>query len=78
MTFLMTTEYRLVTERPGHQDGHKTLTYPKRNWEHARKGLEAHGDDMKRYSNAGLAPWHAYIETREVTKWERVDLEAKT
>ena len=73
----MTTEYRLVTERPGHQNGRKRFYKQKRTWEHARGSLEAHGEDMKRYDSADLEPWHAWIETREVSEWERVDLEAK-
>ncbi len=75
----MTTEYRLVTERPAHQNGRKTLIYRKRNYEHARDGLKDWGESQARNRNAGLDPWDAWIETREVTGWERVDLtEAKT
>ena len=73
----MATEYRLVTERPGHQNGRKTLIYRKRNWEHASDGLKAWGAQYERDRNAGLEPWDAHIETREVTDWEHVDLGAK-
>ena len=74
----MGTEYRLVTERPAYQDGHFRDTidqrvYPKRDYDHARKSLTDWHRDMERYESVGLAPWHAHIETREVTDWERVD-----
>ena len=72
----MATEYRLVTERPEHiGSGRRTRSEPKRNWEHARDGLKAYAG--RNVLPAGLEPWHAWIETREVTDWERVDLKAK-
>ena len=73
----MGTEYRLVTERPAHQDGRYAgdvkQVYEKRDYDHARKSLTDWHRDMERYEAGGLAPWHAHIETREVTGWERVD-----
>ena len=68
------TEYRLVTERPAaHQDGRHQKVYPKRTYELARKSLTDWHRDMKRYDSVGLPPWHAHLETREVSDWERID-----
>ena len=73
----MGTEYRLVTERPVHQDGRYAgdvkHVYEKRSYDHARESLADWHRDMERYQSVGLAPWHAYIETREVTDWEPID-----
>ena len=73
----MGTEYRLVTERPAHQYGPSVTpfreVFPKRSYDHARQSLMGWHRDMERYQSVGLAPWHAHIETREVTDWERVD-----
>ena len=70
----MGTEYRLVTERPVYQDGRAAHeVYPKRDYDHARKSLADWHRDMERYEAVGLAPWHAHIETREVTDWEPID-----
>ena len=69
-----TREYRLVLERPPHQDGRRYRYYDKKDWGHARRGLQDHARDMKRYLDAGLDPWFAWVEEREVTTWEKVEL----
>ncbi len=74
MTTKTKTEYRMVMARPEHLEGAAFQHKPKRDWGHARDSLAAWGRDMQRYIDAGLTPWHAWIEEREVTDWTRVDL----
>ena len=65
----MGTEYRLVTERPAHQDGRAQQVYLKRDYDHARQSLEDWARDMERYRRSDLELWHAKIQEREVTDW---------
>jgi hypothetical protein len=62
-------EYRLVRERPSYQNGKSQRIVSKRDYTHARESLEGHYRDMIRYEAAGIEPWHAWIEEREVSEW---------
>ena len=66
----MTKEYRLVVERPEHQQGKRRFTTRKRSFEDAERALDghrAHAEHM--YEQVGLTVWEAWIEVREVSKW---------
>ena len=66
--------YRLVVERPEHQQGKRRFTYRKRSRADAVRALEAHQDHAERmYEQVGLTVWAAWIETRDCTDWRRLD-----
>ncbi len=70
----MSQEYRLVVERPEHQQGRRRFTTRKRTLADAQRALEdyeAHAQRM--YEAVGLTVWAAWIETRQVGDWERLD-----
>ncbi len=70
----MTHEYRLVVERPEHQQGNRRFTYRKRSLADAEQALESHQDHAERmYEEVGLTVWPAWIETRDVSDWRRLD-----
>ena len=70
----MSLEYRLVVERPEHQQGRRSFTYRKRSLADAERALEAHQDHAERmYEQVGLTVWEAWIETRQVGDWGRLD-----
>lgn len=69
----MTKEYRLVVERPEHQQGQRRFTTRKRSLEDAQRALEDHRTHAERmYEQVGLTVWEAWIETREVGNWDQV------
>jgi hypothetical protein len=64
------TEYRLTVARPKHRNaadptGRKIFYWSRRDEAHARLSLEQH-----RHDRPG---WDAWIETRQVTPWTRLD-----
>jgi hypothetical protein len=65
----MSTEYRLAVERPAGVEGERYRYYIHRTYKDARDGLTAHAD----WSVEQPKEWPAWIESREVTVWERVD-----
>lgn len=70
----MSHEYRLVVERPDAQVGPRHMIYRKRSLTDAVRALEAHQDHAERmYEQVGLTVWEAWIETRDVTDWRRLD-----
>ena len=70
----MSNEYRLVVERPEHQQGRRRFTYRKRSLADAIRAVEKHNDHAHRmYEQVGLTVWEAWIETRQVGDWERLD-----
>ncbi len=70
----MSHEYRLVVERPEHQQGRRRFTYWKRSLADAQRALEDHDTHAARMFEAvGLTVWTAWIETRQVGDWERLD-----
>ncbi len=66
------TEYRLVLERPAHQDGNRLRHVSKRDYSHARKGLQDHQEHATKLLELGLDPWLASVEEREVSEWVKV------
>ncbi len=70
----MSQEYRLVVERPEHQDGKRLFRYRKRSLADAERALEDHDAHAQRmYEAVGLTVWAAWIETREVGDWARLE-----
>ncbi len=72
----MSNEYRLVVERPEHQQGRRRFTTRKRTLADAQRALEdyeAHAQRM--YETVELPIWKAWIETRQVSDWQRLDEE---
>ena len=70
----MSHEYRLVVERPEHQQGRRSFTYRKRSLADAERALEDHDAHAQRmYLAVGLVVWAAWIEPRQVGDWERMD-----
>ncbi len=70
----MSNEYRLVIERPEHQQGRRRFTYRKRSLADAIRAVDQHYDHAHRmYEALGLTVWAAWIETRQVGDWERLD-----
>lgn len=67
----MTKEYRLVVERPEHQQGRRLTTYPKQSLTHAQRALKDHQVHAERIRHVSQM-WEAWIETREVSKWTKV------
>lgn len=71
----MTTEYRLVAERPPWQEG-RGLVVAKRDAKKAAEGLRDWRRDMdERYEPNELDVWPAHIEARDVGSWLLVDEE---
>ena len=76
----MATEYRMVVLpsegaralglRPRH------YTYPKKNYAHATKGVTNHETQKAegRFENTWVQDATVYIETREVSKWEPMEM----
>ena len=58
-------EYRLCVERP-----HIPSRYGKRDLKHAEKGLR---ETVEHYEQLGMPVVEAWIETRSVTEWRRMD-----
>ncbi len=72
----MSNEYRLVIDRPEHQQGRRRFTTRKRSLADAQRALNDHDAHAQRmYEAVGLPIWAAWIETREVGDWERLDEE---
>lgn len=70
----MSHEYRLVVERPEHQDGRRRFTYKKHTRADAERALEAHEAHAENmYAQVGLSVWPAWIETRDCTDWRRLN-----
>ena len=70
----MSQEYRLVVERPEHQQGRRQFRYRKQSLADAERALEKHNDHADRmYEAVGLTVWAAWIETRQVGDWGRLD-----
>ncbi len=70
----MSHEYRLVVERPEYQQGRRRFTYRKRSLADARRAVEDHNDHAHRmYEAVGLTVWAAWIETRQVGDWARLE-----
>ncbi len=70
----MNNEYRLVVERPEHQDGKRRFTYRKRSRDDVERALAAHEEHAQNmYAQVGLSVWAAWIETRDCTDWRRLD-----
>lgn len=69
----MTKEYRLVVERPEHQQGRRRFTTRKQSLEDAQRALTDHRAHAERmYEQVGLTVWEAWIEVREVSKWAKL------
>ncbi len=72
----MSHEYRLVVERPEHQQGRRQFRYRKRSLADAQRALEDHDAHAHRmYEAVELTVWEAWIETRQVGDWGRLDEE---
>ncbi len=70
----MSHEYRLVIERPEHQQGRRQFRYKKRTLADAQRALEDHDTHaLRMYEAVGLTVWEAWIETRQVGDWRRLD-----
>lgn len=74
----MATEYRMVVE-PGSSAkaaGFRVMHYSKRDYGKAVKGITDHETQKAegRFENTWVQRATVYIETREVSKWQRLDL----
>ena len=70
----MSHEYRLVVERPEHQQGKRRFTYRKRSRADAEGALQNQQDHAQRmYEEVGLTVGPAWIEIRDCTDWHRLD-----
>ena len=70
----MSSEYRLVVERPEDQQGRRQFRYKKQSLADAERSLNTHNDHAVRmYDEVGLVVWDAWIETRSCTDWHRLD-----
>lgn len=67
-------EYRMVVQPT--TATRRAARYPKRDYTHARKGLEDWARDRAngRFQNTWKQKATVYIETREVSKWSRLDM----
>jgi len=70
----MTQGYRLVVERPEHQQGRRQFRYKKQSLADAEHALQSHNEHAQRmYEAIGLTVWDAWIETRQVGDWHPLD-----
>ncbi len=70
----MSHEYRLVVERPEYQQGKRHMRYRKQSLADAERALQSHQEHAQRmYEEVGLTVWEAWIETRDVSEWRRLD-----
>ena len=81
MTAKTKTEYQMVIEPPKYarEAGHRVrhYTYPKPNYEKAVKGVMEFLEQKKegRFKKAWTQNASVYIETREVSKWKKLDMD---
>ncbi len=76
------TEYRMVIEPPGYarEAGFRIrhYTYPKPSYKKAVKGVREFLEqrDSGRFENTWTQHAAVYIESREVSKWQRLEMDA--